>query len=538
MKILKVISIVLTIFCVSAFFMCSSDDNSKYATVTINTGLNNQTQSKSIATKAAAPSAVIRITVTVSGPGMETINEEISIATGLLTLDVPAGPARQFTILALFASGENYMGTSTMDLAEGTQTTVSITMTSMAGTATITIDLYLGTQSFQSAVPATIDSYTVSVSGADMETTEQTFTPGDTIEAPSGNARTITVTANVASGDPSAALSFRGSVTVNLEGGAVADVEVPMCVNETKIVIPDRTNSRIVQIDDIIGSGWTELTDSEAVALTIVGGDFTSNTQFRPYDVDIDSLGRIYIANNYPVSGPPRLIRIDNIESTSADLVVGDITNGVVALSIDRDNDYVYYAIDNAIYRNDYDGTSEQTLTIASPPIASNSIRGLAVDDNGIVYIACNIDSGPAVLRGTPGTTTLNITHTYTTNLNTPWDVMVKSSYVYVADFYSDSGSHQTGNDKIIQLTTTLQHQDELTVNPANPIPSERFYGPHGFAAILNNRFYIIDDGGYSGYNNYGRIVMFDDISGANWTTYGTDGTGTGEFLFFEYYMC
>lgn len=75
------------------------------------------------------PSSIYGIDLTINGPGMETIVRSIPLDTGLITVDVPSGPARVFTIVGYNESDERYMGgIETKDLAPGASETISITM--------------------------------------------------------------------------------------------------------------------------------------------------------------------------------------------------------------------------------------------------------------------------------------------------------------------------------------------------------------------------------------------------------------------------
>ena len=70
-----------------------------------------------------------RIDLTVSGAGMETINRTIPTDTGEITLDVPSGPARVFTIVGYDDADSRLMGgIATKDLAPGGSEIISIMM--------------------------------------------------------------------------------------------------------------------------------------------------------------------------------------------------------------------------------------------------------------------------------------------------------------------------------------------------------------------------------------------------------------------------
>ncbi len=67
------------------------------------------------------------------------------------------------------------------------------------------------------------------------------------------------------------------------------------------------------------------------------------------------------------------------------------------------------------------------------------------------------------------------------------------------------------------------------------PVSAGEFNVPKRFVAKLNNGFYVIDDG----YNSLeeltvDRLVGFNNMSGDNWTVFGTTGVGTNQFQFYD----
>jgi hypothetical protein len=159
--------------------------------------------------------------------------------------------------------------------------------------------------------PAAFGSVLVRVAGADFGAMEQTFGGTDAISlsVPSGSLRQFEVIAYTAPGDPSAALSFRGTATADLPAGGTVSIPVVMGLNETKIVAPDGVNqfspgtAGLVMIDNMDGSNWIHRT-----AASFAGFSGT----LSPYDISFDTRGRIYIANN----NTPGVIRMDNINGT------------------------------------------------------------------------------------------------------------------------------------------------------------------------------------------------------------------------------
>lgn len=74
------------------------------------------------------PSDVYDVTVTINGAGMSSITQSIP-ETGVITLDVPSGPARVFTVVGHDVDGARYMGgIATKDLAAGESVILPIQM--------------------------------------------------------------------------------------------------------------------------------------------------------------------------------------------------------------------------------------------------------------------------------------------------------------------------------------------------------------------------------------------------------------------------
>lgn len=340
-----------------------------------------------------------------------------------------------------------------------------------------------------------------------------------------GSGRTFSVTVNIKPSDPGVVLAWSGSETVDVVEGENV-VQVVMGIRETKILVPDYLNNRVVQIDDMADDQTDEFTGDDAVALNIDGAAFSAPSLFQPSDIEIDSLGRIYIANGYDSAGAPKLIRMDSIYSTSADVIVGD-TLGIISTSIDTDNNYIYYATSSAIRRINLDGTND--VQVNTNNIGESYFRGIAVDGNGYIYIANEGSFEVIKIDLSNG----NIATSYTVT-DTPWDVLVRPPYVYVANF----DSAVTGST-LIRLDSNLTTGSAISLH-LSPDETDYFYGPHRFLAILNRRLYIMDDGYLSGVSpfNIDRIVTIDDIDGINWQTFGSYGTGNGQFEFFEHYNC
>ena len=153
------------------------------------------------------------------------------------------------------------------------------------------------------------------------------------------------------------------------------------------------------------------------------------------------------------------------------------------------------------------------------------SVEGIAVDSDGFVYIANTSGSIPpsTILKIDPNpATSPSIVTTYSDSatLVFPYDILVKGDYIYVSD---------PAAPKIVRLDKNLQFVDSFS-GPA----SDPFLGPERFVAILNKPITVVDQ---NTTHTKARLVSFDDMSGAGWTTYGSYGTGPGQFEFYNSYL-
>jgi len=392
-----------------------------------------------------------------------------------------------------------------------------LTCSHTGGTATVTINLgFAGHESAQNQSfidrllglflqkayaqpPVNIESILVQITGPGMSTIEYGFEPTVTtitVVVPAGASRTISVIATASPEQESAALAFTGTATLDLSPGESKSISVTMIVSETKIVIPDYLNNRIIQIDDISGTG-------SVVYNTI-----------SPYDVDFDVAGRIYIARNAAVQG---VIRINDITGAGSLDITG--IQSIRTLAIDRINNLIYFASSTELRKCNYDGSNPVQLDTTTDSITN--MIGLDVDDNGILYI---VSMSNTVYKYDPGTQ--SAVDSYTDNLSSPWDIVIKEPNLYIANPYGANGY------RVIQLDSNLSfvhgYGDDATSTNHNP---GMFYGPYRFVAILNDKITMIDDGTSPPWND--KLIQMDDINGTNWTTYPTTGDGQAYFRFY-----
>ena len=397
------------------------------------------------------------------------------------------------------------------------------------GTASVAVQVNMK----QPAVPIT--SVALVVTGPDMAPIAQEYAAsveGITVEVPAGAARAFSLLVNTAWA------VFRGDATVYLPPGVSTTVTLDMGLYATELIFPDYNdfgNGRLIQIDDISGAGWQVLTGNA------LSGTGISDPNFRPYDVDFDDRGRIFIANNYGAAGTGAnaVIRINDISGAGvvkfAEL---EVDYGVNSLAVDRKRKLVYFSTTDSfltpspLHRSDLDGGNMTTLitTVGVEPIGV--ITGMAVDENGVLYLSGRTAVGGPfrIFRYDPVSQSVLATYAGA-DLNDPWDVLYKSPYLYVANNNGADGS------KIIRLNADLMSPVGFGTragDTGDPDTSPgMFYGPRRFVAILNRKITIIDD---HNFQNLDKLVSMDDITGAGWQTLPVSGDGQSLFTF--YYTC
>jgi len=367
-----------------------------------------------------------------------------------------------------------------------------------------------------------IDSVTLKVTGSDMDPVEVSYQVVPSVinlAIPEGNDRTFELTVGTGPAYTGTIATFSGTATADINNdGAV--ITLNMRVGSTKLIVPDYQNDRVIQFDDI--------NDNESLSLTLIIlnfqlliNGFGPLPNFVPYDIDFDSQGRIYIAN-YDGSTGSGIIRVDNILGTNA-IRFGSSHGGIVSLTVDRENNVIYYSNGSNIYKSDLDGNDESTLNSTG----ISNIRGMAVTDSGILYIAGNTPAGdPTVFQYNP--VTQNVTGTYDTNLVTPWDVMVKGDKLYIANL-GGADDYQILELSTSDLSFIASYGSTFLTIP--DVSNGRFYGPRRFVAQLNDEITIIDD---LANNDFDKIIQIDNMNGDNWITLPESGSGQILFKFFN----
>jgi len=339
--------------------------------------------------------------------------------------------------------------------------------------------------------PPNVTSIALIVGGPGMNTITQSIAVGNTtttLSVPSGIGRTFTLLENT----PSATLI--GTATVDLSPGETKEIPLTPTTGASQIVVPDNLNGLLTQISDMTGTGWTTL-------------GITS-----PYAVDFDEQGRMYVATSASV------VEISDITNKSA-TTVGSSTQGlpIKAIAVDRVRGLIYFTDGST---NLYSVQITPTLgTQQSVPLSNLGITpfvtGIAVDPDGFLYVANTYPTASILKVDVSTFASPKVVMSYSGSLIYPWDVLVNGGYVYISDFTAR---------QIVRLDKNLAFVDSIS-----GYGGDSFFGPERFVAILNKPITVIDEA-----TGKDRLVSFNDMSGAGWTTYGSTGSGTpGLFMFY-----
>ncbi|OHD71740.1 MAG: hypothetical protein A2W19_15460 [Spirochaetes bacterium RBG_16_49_21] len=307
--------------------------------------------------------------------------------------------------------------------------------------------------------------------------------------------------ATVAPGDPSAALSFRGTTAANLPAGETVSVPVIMGLNETKLIAPDYNNERIVILNSITGPYTSR--DGDGLGLS---------STMSPYDLDFDSRGRIYIADsNY------RIIRVDSLNGGNLTYfsLGGEYTP--IAVAVDRNNNIVYASSYSQLWKGPLNGSLSSL-----DPDSLYSIYGMDVGSDGMLYIAGarSTDSTEGIYKYDP--TEQRVVGQYTSggDVGTIYDVQVKFPFIFALN---PSPPSENQNYRILQLQIGQNNTIDLVGHGLDTGIGTLNNAGH-FTAIINSGLLIMES-----YPN--QLIFIQDVNGTGWQV----NTGSGEFDFYDY---
>ena len=363
--------------------------------------------------------------------------------------------------------------------------------------------------------PENIESITLTISGPGIKEITKTFPPTVnrlTTRIPAGRDRFIEIQLKT----PSATLI--GSAKLDLKPMSQETIRLDMSLYRTRLIMPDFQNRRVIQLDNMNGAGG-KLLKGPKIGMTVAN--------FRPYDIDYDNRGRIYIANLGSSTPYRRVLRVNNINGSGLHAYPTGPAPGIVCLTIDRENGILYMSNGSTLRRMPLDGSTSQGMTITAGVAAIGTIRGMSVDSKlGLLFIAGADNGLPTDMIFRYNISSQTVVDTVSANMDKPWDILIKGKYIFVTNRDGAPGKRLIRALKNFTSFTSAGYDASggMDTSPG------AMYGLRRFVAPLNDRITMIDDDPTA---DFDKLVMIDNIQGGHWKTFPANGTGQAKFKFY-----
>jgi sugar lactone lactonase YvrE len=303
------------------------------------------------------------------------------------------------------------------------------------------------------------------------------------------------------------------AITVGCQREEAADHSPPPPVvsEQPQVYVADWANHRLARFADLRGEGWMTYGESGPV-------------QFRfPVGVCLDAAGRIYVSEQ-----EPRLHRLDDPRGASwttfsLEQEAGRPRNKHLGCWVCVDRSGRIYFSDGAQHRivriDDISGTNRTALGVAGGgPRQFRHPAGIWVDDQDHIYVA-DVDNFRIVrCDDMQGTNWMELGRygSGEREFINPCGICVDhDGRIYIAD---------QGNDRIVRLDD-MRGTNWTAIGSFGVGDEQRkLYAPTGVSVDRAGRIYVTQCS-----SNH-RVVRMDNMSGANWTVFGSGGIGAGQF--------
>jgi len=165
------------------------------------------------------------------------------------------------------------------------------------------------------------------------------------------------------------------------------------------------------------------------------------------------------------------------------------------------------------------------------------SVSALEYRDGFLYMVGTNSSGTAALFRYVPTVTAGAALMVTTAALEYPMDILVKSDYIYVANYNSITPA----NHRILKFdrnTLAFIGAYGTGIPPATPDDNRPgyFYGPFLFLAENNRKIYLIDEATGTG-NGQNRVVAFDEVgTWKGWEIFRSEDLNPANE--YRYYYC
>ena len=354
-----------------------------------------------------------------------------------------------------------------------------------------------------------IDSFSVTVSGADIESSTQSFSGGTTtleLEVSPGE-RIFTVAGTIT--DPESFVTeVTGQTTAQVTAGETTRVTINLDeITDSRILFADGANQRVVMFDDMQGSQWREL---------YPGVDVFGYT----YDVDYDSQGRIYVATD---NG---LFRFDDMDGTNLVELTEDIPTstlnlsdgGLWGVSVDRNGGRVYVLHeDQGVFRGPVN---------SSEPWASTELTSYSSNTSGASAIV-TLPEGQVVVGGTGGGGILDpATGTIDSYFYSEAGVVTQDLLYWDGEIWEVVERNQ-GTGPVLRRLDPDSDMSTISTGATiddfdQGVDPDEYLGPSHFSPRVRDSVYLADvDYVEPQQIDSARVVSLDPSDGSQRTTFG-----------------
>lgn len=298
----------------------------------------------------------------------------------------------------------------------------------------------------------------------------------------------------------------------DLVQGETAEIDFIMSPKETKIIIPDYTGNKVVQMSGMsLSQEIFGLSEEDWFSNSTAGTD--------PFDIALDNQGRIWVSYS---SGIEMLNDISVAEPSFSNGASGS------GLAFDHSNSILYFISDGQI---GYFSVDRNTANIGNPQSLSNdqeiaylNMFGLAVDATGYLYvIGDNQLEQASIFKIDPHRSAGNrVIESYTnqTLLETASDLLIKNNHLYITNPGGSDGELILKFDKNLALVDSFGTSTDGTLDEVG-----EFIQPARFITTTSDAIFVTDDDD-SGELNTNRIVRFNDTDGSGWDSYNPVSDG------------